>query len=382
MKFLIKITLGVFLLGVAMFAKEVATITALSGSAFVERDGTKIEIKLGSKLEELDTVITHDNAKVQIIFKDETVVSLGKNSNFSISEYMFEENKEPVVKFAMLSGAMRTITGKIGKVAPEKFSVKAKTATIGIRGTNFSILVGESVEVYCTFGAISVNVNGVDNIVRQGFFIAISPEGNVEIKAFTPEQLKDMKEKNFAKSQAKSGTASEDGVASNESQLDNTKEDFENIVIRDVSNSVVDSHHTEANSQQPTDASIIAGYSMNGVVYEGAYVTTSNNTINFANSGHAKLIVNFSEPNFTKLILGGHPSDTAVFQGHLNSGAQANKFDLIAEEAQGGGGIGSATGQFYGASGNIVKGDFNFMPENYSGQAIGTYEVTSSQKLK
>ena len=137
MKSFIKIVLIVLFLGATLFGGDVANITALNGEAFIKRDGTEIKATLGASLMEKDSVVTKEKTKVQIIFKDETIVTIGKNSTFSINEYLFEEKRESVAKFEMLKGSMRTITGMIGNVVPERFSIETKTATIGIRGTNF-----------------------------------------------------------------------------------------------------------------------------------------------------------------------------------------------------------------------------------------------------
>ena len=387
MKNLIKIALLVLMLGVGLYAKEVATVTGLNGKAFIERGDNKIDVTLGAKLEEKDTIVTDDKAKVQIIFEDETIVTVGKNSNFSISEYIFEDNQEPTAKFAMLKGAMRTITGKIGKIAPEKFSVQAKTALIGIRGTNFSVLVGDDgmVNVYCTYGAIGVSISGEDHIVRQGFYIAVAPDGKVEVKEFTPQDLKEMKNKSFGKSAAKKGDASKDSTANNEGQMDNTKEEMDNIVIKDITNSVEDAEQTSDSSNNPTDSSVIAGYTMHHAHYEGTFTTTSNNTPVFPNSGVASLMVDFGSDSAILTLNPEGPSgtsDTATYD-ETYTGLDTNTFSV--DKGSPGAGLpeGTASGTFYGETGNTVKGDFSYVPDGYntSEKAIGTYEVTSEDTL-
>ena len=177
----------------------VATITAIKGEASIKRGENTLVALLGSQLEEKDNILTKDNTKLQVIFKDETIISIGKNSDFSINEYLFEDKQTPIAKFSMLKGAMRTITGAIGDIAPEKFSVATKTATIGIRGTNFSVVAGDNgaYSAYCTFGAISVDIQGQSFLVPQGFFITVTPEGTVAVNEFSPKDLKDMKKDNF-----------------------------------------------------------------------------------------------------------------------------------------------------------------------------------------
>lgn len=375
MSFFSKTILLVILISSALFAKNVATITGLNGRAFVDRDASKIELNLGDKLQEKDVIHTQDKAKVQIIFKDETIITIGKNSTFAINEYLFDESKESVAKFGMLSGAMRAITGKIGKVAPDKFMVKTKTATMGIRGTNFSILVGEdgSYEAYCTFGAISVSIDGTEHVVQQGFYISISPEGKVEVKEFTPQDLKDMKEKNFAKSKAKKGKASEDDTANNEGQLDNTTQEMDNIVIKDISDSVVDAEQTagESTTLTLTDNAVLAGYE-NMVTYNGTFSGTSIGTLDTA--GEAELVVYFGSDSATLSLTGNNSQSVSYDFSNVNSNTMTNGHQQTIYET------GTADGKFYGDTGNIVNGNYTYTEGGPSASittATGTYSVES-----
>lgn len=186
----------------ALFANSVAAITAIQGKAIVQRDTKQIPATLGAKLENKDILITKERTKVQMIFNDETIVTIGKNSHFSIEEYIMGDSSSSSVKFNLLEGAMRTITGKIGKIAPEKFSVKTKTALIGIRGTNFTILEDKdtSQQIYCTYGAIDIAINNKHFMVHQGFFLKISPNLTTKLQAFTTHDLKNLNNAHFGKS--------------------------------------------------------------------------------------------------------------------------------------------------------------------------------------
>jgi len=54
-------------------------------------------------------------------------------------------------------GFFKIVTGKIGKIAPERFKVKTKAATIGIRGTQFMASVQDEHEtIACSKGALVV----------------------------------------------------------------------------------------------------------------------------------------------------------------------------------------------------------------------------------
>ena len=98
-------------------------------------------MKLGLKIEKNDIILTKDNTKVQIIFKDRTIITIGKNSKFNIDDYLFDSSKDSKAKFSLSKGIIKTLTGKIGKVAPRRFRIKTKNALIGIRGTIFVVEV-------------------------------------------------------------------------------------------------------------------------------------------------------------------------------------------------------------------------------------------------
>ncbi len=380
MKFLIKIVLIVMFLGGVLFSRDVANVTALNGEASLQRAGKITELNLGDKLQEKDTIITNAFAKVQIVFKDETIITIGKNSNFSISEYLFEDKKTPVAKFAMLKGAMRTITGRIGKIAPDKFSVTTKTATIGIRGTNFSVVIDEdgTHRVFCTYGAISVRVNGTEHIVEQGYYIIISPNGKIEIKPFSAKDLKQMKDKNFGKGESKKGSTNRDSSASADGQLDNTTDDEGDIVINDVSDFMKDAEQTNENND-PTPDSVIAGYTMDDADYDGSYsIESQTGTVSLIDGGFASLHVDFANDIYS-LRLFDSLNNTGTVQityNNLQSGANTNHFNLVSSGSLP---SGAADGTFYGSTGNTVRGSYSY---NYNADiATGKYTVTTQQVL-
>jgi hypothetical protein len=374
MKNLTKIILLVLSLCLTLIAKDVATITGVTGKAFIQRDGTQIGISLGVVLKEKDTILTDDKAKVQIIFKDETIVTIGKNSNFSISEYLYEDDQEPVVKFSMLKGAMRTITGKIGKIAPEKFTVTAKTATIGIRGTNFSVIVEENgnTEVYCTFGAISITVNGTIHVVEQGLFIIVQPDGNIDIKAFKPKELKKMKEK-FAKSISKKGSINDDAIVANDKPLDNTTQDFDNITIKDISNSAVDAE------QIGNLADILSGYTMNDAVYNGTFTNDGVNTTGKFQGGNGtvQMDVNFGNDTLALIFTGSSAPSSSIT---LNEKSTFSGTNFSIQNVDSNGIVSTANGTFNGATGNNATGTYKLIGESNT-YDTGTYEVNSIQTL-
>ena len=118
---------------------EIGKVTALVGKGQVKRGNRVIPLKLGLKIEKNDTILTQDKTKVQIIFKDRTIITIGRNSKFNINDYLFDSSNHSKANFSLSKGIIKTLTGKIGKVAPRRFRIKTKNALIGIRGTIFVV---------------------------------------------------------------------------------------------------------------------------------------------------------------------------------------------------------------------------------------------------
>ena len=119
-----KILISIILLVSITFANNIGKITSIKGSSFVKRDSQQIATTVGFKLEEKDIIETSKNSKVQIIFNDNTIVTIGKLSTFNIDEYLYDEQKplKSKVNFKFLKGSFKSITGIIGKVNPNKLS--------------------------------------------------------------------------------------------------------------------------------------------------------------------------------------------------------------------------------------------------------------------
>ncbi|MBN2823805.1 MAG: FecR domain-containing protein, partial [Campylobacterales bacterium] len=172
------------LLSLYAFA-NIGTIMALKGKATVER-GTSINAKMGMSINQGDRVTTRLDSRVQIMLKDESVITIGANSAFDFREYQFDGTKKSKANFKIGKGYVRAITGKIAKLSPERFHVKTTTALIGIRGTDFSVQIAQNKEIIrCYSGAIWVKLDKGDrHNVNQGMLLEIQNKG-VTVKKLT-----------------------------------------------------------------------------------------------------------------------------------------------------------------------------------------------------
>ncbi|MCV6607384.1 MAG: FecR family protein [Campylobacterales bacterium] len=126
------------LLDLLLFA-EIGKVVAVKGEAYITRKQKQILIKNYENINLKDTIETKQG-KLQIRFIDNTIVTLGKESVFQIKNYQFAKNKkENLFQMDIKKGLFKSITGSIGKLNPEKFKIKTKTSTIGIRGTTIFV---------------------------------------------------------------------------------------------------------------------------------------------------------------------------------------------------------------------------------------------------
>lgn len=178
-----------FILIVTAFVwSDIGYVGALKGSASITRSSGTLDVKNGMPLKVKDTIITSEKSRVQVILNDSTVVTIGSNSTFTFDAYKFGAKDDSEVKMHIERGFFRSVTGKIGKLAPERFKVKTASATIGIRGTDFSALVSEDKEtITCYKGRVDVFVNNSSFQVDAGMLMDLA-HGNVELKKISNDK--------------------------------------------------------------------------------------------------------------------------------------------------------------------------------------------------
>ncbi len=111
-------------------------------------DGRSRPLAKGAEIANGETIDT-GSGRAQVRFSDGAKVSLAPQTQFRIDDYHFAGKADGSEKgfFSLLKGALRTITGAVGRSNREKYRVTTTVATIGIRGTEFSVTYGNSINV-------------------------------------------------------------------------------------------------------------------------------------------------------------------------------------------------------------------------------------------
>ena len=172
---------------------NIGTVTAVRGEAKLTHQESVTTVTKHEKIFEKDHINTASQSRVQVVLNDDTVVTIGPESEYYFE--VFQDHGDVQVKMRAERGFFKSVTGKIGKIAPERFKIKTKAATIGIRGTQFMAYVAEDEEkIGCIQGAIVVWTNsGLTFNVPAGKML-IYKDGkwtlkDIDIKLFAPVLL-------------------------------------------------------------------------------------------------------------------------------------------------------------------------------------------------
>ena len=158
---------------------------AIGNVSAVNSAGVSRSLNKGAEVQAGDTIDT-GTGHAQLRFSDGAYISLQPNSQFRIDEYNYSGKSDDSERgfFSLIKGGMRTITGLIGRSHRRNYQVRVPVATIGIRGTEYTLLfdgtalgtVGEG-EISVCNGAGCLNVSS-----GQSYFVAggnVKPELSV-----------------------------------------------------------------------------------------------------------------------------------------------------------------------------------------------------------
>jgi hypothetical protein len=140
------LALFVLLLNILPIAKAaIGTITEQQAAVpSIQRSKNTLPGTKGTGVEMQDTIKTAAG-KVGIKFQDNTQVQVNENSKLVIDEFVYDPKNKDTGKLAlnMASGTVRYASGAIAHNNPSKVAINTPTATIAVRGTDFSATVDE-----------------------------------------------------------------------------------------------------------------------------------------------------------------------------------------------------------------------------------------------
>lgn len=141
-RYLLLLALASFLLcGVARAENaSIGFVKVVEGEASITSSGETMPANPGSAVHIGDTANTGENGSLGITLKDNTIMSLGPDTELRIDEYLFAPAQDELKLLASLAkGTLHYISGVIAKLKPNAVSVKTPSGIIGVRGTRFLV---------------------------------------------------------------------------------------------------------------------------------------------------------------------------------------------------------------------------------------------------
>jgi len=181
----VAIFLSLLVLSTTQGLASIGDVIEQKGNSMIERQGgEELAVDQGTGVESYDTVKTA-NGRTAIQFVDDTRVDVTEHSKLLIDEFVYDPNtKTGALSIKAALGTVRYASGQIAKNSRQNIKIKTPTATIAVRGTDFSMSVDEfgqstvillpsctqiGSKALCTVGEISVESDVGQVVLNQAF---------------------------------------------------------------------------------------------------------------------------------------------------------------------------------------------------------------------
>lgn len=172
-------------------AAPAGSVTLVTGRATAATPAGQIrDLFQGAKVYQGETLMTAGGSYMNVEFSDGGRVLLRPESRFVIERYQYgggsanapvsgnTETEHESAFFRLLKGGFRAVSGLIGHVRRQDYSVQTPVATIGIRGTDYEVR-------YCNGDCGDIQPapqNGLYAGVQSGGIVVSNPAGQVAIQ--------------------------------------------------------------------------------------------------------------------------------------------------------------------------------------------------------
>lgn len=178
------------------YADTIGDVILQEGNAVIEQNGEDNVSVKGLDIFSYDVVKT-GLGKTAIAFVDDTRVDVTEHSKLIIDEFVYDPaNNKGSLSMKATLGTVRYASGQIAKKYAQNVNIQTPTATIGVRGTDFSMTVDEiggstiillpscDTKGYCYVGEIEVETDAGFVIMNQAFQATVV--SNSESKPMKP----------------------------------------------------------------------------------------------------------------------------------------------------------------------------------------------------
>ncbi|MGO9622020.1 MAG: FecR domain-containing protein [Desulfobaccales bacterium] len=91
--------------------------------------------KVKQPVEVNDVIQTYEVSRAQVLFRDQTTITIAPKSKVAVESYMFDPAKfERTGSFDLIEGVMKVVVPASEAMQKSSLNIKTSTATMGIRG--------------------------------------------------------------------------------------------------------------------------------------------------------------------------------------------------------------------------------------------------------
>lgn len=126
---------------VAIAQDSSGMVVASRGEVIAMSNGGSRELKQGDFVYVNDEIMTSNRSFAVLQFTDGAKVTVRPDSTMIIEQYLYAGNDSDEATLNLVEGGLRVITGAMAKSNPENYKVRTPVALMGVRGTEFSIML-------------------------------------------------------------------------------------------------------------------------------------------------------------------------------------------------------------------------------------------------
>ena len=134
-------------------ADAIGDVVSVVPQANYQRGGAVQELSINDLLEQNDRVITTGEGSAYIHFIDDTVLTVGANSEVILDKFVFDGGKARSAVIEITRGTLRFVTGTSDHSA---YQLKTPVATIGVRGTTVDVGYENDRMIYNTVEGLGI----------------------------------------------------------------------------------------------------------------------------------------------------------------------------------------------------------------------------------
>lgn len=202
-------------LPLAVVAQEAGQVLLVIGPAYVQNKAGLKPLQQGASLSVGDRILTRQGGFVHARMKDGGLLALRPESALDIEVFDYDPTApaQGRVRYTLLNGVSRSVTGAVGQANKEAFRFNTPIAAIGVRGTDFVTATNsEQTRVSVNQGAIVIaslspqcSASGFGPCTSNSLLLAAGLNGGfaeVDVRNPTPRLRQDIENSPSQKSPA------------------------------------------------------------------------------------------------------------------------------------------------------------------------------------